>query len=379
MSKSNSDKPRMFIRDLLFLDVIKATSLSEPKNSASINAELERRWHELFPDVPFPKMGLKTIINHIADMKCSGLYNIKVHQNNRLGYYNAADENKVAEESLADETSNVEKEKILFNVAEVIIIATALYRSPSVSTETLQRIMDCLQSAVEIEGSSYLYFLNRHINNWGIPRKNRRDISPVINAIWKNFLDNMIPKKLEFHYRVDETKYIVSPYFFTWENDEMYLIASVDGHHLRHFKMSAIEDLSLLDKNAVPIRELDDYICRVPNIDFTKRDRGGLTIDFPLDKYCREHVYMSSGDTSPIEIVISFRGVLKDDIVTRFGTEVNICKIDDDYYSATITAQENDGLYQWLMQFGDRIRVVSPENVREKLKQRLLDALKLLR
>ena len=87
---------------------------------------------------------------------------------------------------------------------------------------------------------------------------------------------------------------------------------------------------------------------------------------------------MSSGDTSPIEIVITFRGALKDDIVTRFGTEVNIYKIDDDYYSATITAQENDGLYQWLMQFGDRIRVVSPENVREKLKQRLLDALKLL-
>ena len=92
-----------------------------------------------------------------------------------------------------------------------IIIATALYRSPSVSTETLQRIMNCLQSAVEIEGSSYLYFLNRHINNWGVPRKTRRDILPVINVIWKNFLDNMIPKKLEFHYRIDETKYIVSP------------------------------------------------------------------------------------------------------------------------------------------------------------------------
>lgn len=376
MSKNDSDKTRVFVRDLLFLDVIESTSPSEPKNSKEINIELERRWHELFPDVPFPKMGLKTIINHIADMKQSGLYDIKVHPNNRRGYYNAANENKVEEENPVKEIIKVDEEKIFFNTAEAIIIASALYRSPSISTEILEKIMDSLASSVEVEGSSYLYFLNRHINRWGMPRKTERDISPAISVIWNNLMDNRIPKKIKFRYH--KAKYVVSPYFFAWENDEMYLIASVDGHYLHHFKMSTIEDLELVDESATPIRDMEEYKDYVPNIDFSKRDRGGLTIDFPLERYLREHVYMSCGDTLPIEIVIHFRNELKDIIITRFGTELDICEDDDDYFKTTITAQENDGLYQWLMQFGDKIRVISPDNVREKLKQRLLDALKLL-
>lgn len=376
MSKNDSDKTRVFVRDLLFLDVIESTSPSEPKNSKEINIELERRWHELFPDVPFPKMGLKTIINHIADMKQSGLYDIKVHPNNRRGYYNAANENKVEEENPVKEIIKVDEEKIFFNTAEAIIIASALYRSPSISTEILEKIMDSLASSVEVEGSSYLYFLNRHINRWGMPRKTERDISPAISVIWNNFLDNRIPKKIKFRYH--KAKYVVSPYFFACENDEMYLIASVDGHSLHHFKMSTIEDLELVDESAAPIRDMDEYKHYVPNIDFSKRDRGGLTIDFPLERYLREHVYMSCGDTLPIEIVIRFSGSLKNTVIARFGTELKICKDDKGYFRTTITAQENDGLYQWLMQFGDKIRVISPDNVREKLKQRLLDALKLL-
>ena len=40
---SNGDKPRIFVRDLLFLEVLKATSFSEPKNSREINAEIQER------------------------------------------------------------------------------------------------------------------------------------------------------------------------------------------------------------------------------------------------------------------------------------------------------------------------------------------------
>ncbi|MCR5834332.1 MAG: WYL domain-containing protein [Selenomonadaceae bacterium] len=365
----NGSKPRIFVRDLLFLDVIKSTSFSEPKNSREINAEIEKRWNELFPDEQFPKMGVKTIIKHVADMKSSGLYNVKVHPNNRLGYYNVGEEKKN------------EEIKFLY-ISEVIIIATALYRSPDVSVDTLRRIMDCLENLVEVEGASYLLFLKRHMKRWGIPRKTTRDIRSTINKLWKNLTNNIIPKKVKFSY--GNAKYIVSPYFFAWENDELYLIGGTAGQHLKNFKMVEIENLMLVDKEAEPIRKTADYLHYIPDEDFSGRDRGGLTIEFPLDRYIREHIYMASSETLPIEIEIYFRADMKDKILTQFGLiEENICFAEENWdgqkvFSTTITAQENDGLYQWLMQFGDRVKVISPKIVRDNLKQRFCKALNLL-
>lgn len=366
---SNDSKPRIFVRDLLFLDVIKSTSFSEPKNSREINIEIEKGWNELFPNEPFPKMGLKTIIKHIADMKSSGLYNVKVHPNNRLGYYNVSEEKENEEEKFLD-------------IAEVIIIATALYRSPDVSVDMLRRIMDCLEKLVEVEGAAYFLFLKKQMKRWGTPRKTTRDIRSTINKLWKNLTDNIIPKKVKFRY--GNAKYIVSPYFFAWENDELYLIAGTGGQHLKNFKIVAIEKLKLLAEDAEPIRKTADYLHYVPNEDFSGRDRGGLTIDFPLDRYIREHIYMSSSDTLPIEIEIYFRADVKAMILTRFGlNEEDICPVDENWdgqkvFSTTITAQENEGLYQWLMQFGDRVKVIAPKTVRDNLRQRFCKALNLL-
>lgn len=365
----NGSKPRIFVRDLLFLDVIKSTSFSEPKNSREINSEIEKRWRELFPDKPFPKLGLKTIIKHIADMKSSGLYDVKVHPNNRLGYYNVGEENK--------------NEKVQFlDISEVIVIATALYRSPDVSADMLRRIMECLENLVEVEGATYFLFLKRHMKKWGTARKTTRDISSTVNKLWKNLTNNIIPKKVKFSY--DNAKYIVSPYFFAWENDELYLIAGTGGKHLKNFKIVAIENLMLLAEDAEPIRKTADYLHYVPNEDFSGRDRGGLTIDFQLDRYIREHIYMSSSDTLPIEIEFYFRADVKAMILTRFGLiEDNICPAYEIWdgqkvFSTKITAQENEGLYQWLMQFGDKIKVIAPKNVRDNLRQRFCKALNLL-
>lgn len=164
----------------------------------------------------------------------------------------------------------------------------------------------------------------------------------------------------------------------------MYLIAGTSGQHLKHFKIVAIENLMLLDENAEPIRKTADYLHYVPDEDFSGRDRGGLTIDFPLDRYIREHIYMASSDTLPIEMEIYFRADMKDTILTRFGLiKENICSVDEIWdgqkvFGTTITTQENEGLYQWLMQFGDRVKVIAPKTVRDNLRQRFCKALKLL-
>ena len=389
---------RNFVRDLLFIDIIVSTSFNNPKNSNEINEELEKRWQEIFPNETFQKMGAKTIINHVADMKKSKLYDIRCRENTRLGYYNEG------------------AGKILLTSAEAIIIMAALYRSPSISTDELEKILQKIEVTTESEGAAYFYFLKRQIKKFDASRKTKNKILPVVNEIWTNIM-NREPKKIQFNYCAHDSeferqilreknqaiKFKVSPYFFAWENDEIYLIANSDSNYnFSHFKVSLIENLKILDENARPIREITDYIFyklgeekffnmkpyeveeyREDLKNSRERDRGGVTLNFPLDRYLKEHIYLSDGDNLPTKIEILFCEDLKEIILTRFGLNLKITPTgkflqNQKIFSTTLTAQENDGLYQFLMQFGDKIKIISPEKIRETLKKKLLNALKML-
>ena len=400
MAEEEKKKPRMFVRDLLFLDIILSTSLSNPKNSKEINKELEERWKEIFPDEPFPKMGAKTIINHVADMRDSKLYDIRHCNNTRLGYYN---------EGVG---------KFLLTPAETIVVTAALYRSPSISTEELTQMVRKIEVASESEGAAYFYFLNRQIKKFNALRKTKHKILPIINQIWANIMERE-PKKISFNYCTNDAssernrplkyennkpvKFTVSPYFFVFESDELYLIANIDkNNNFTHFKVSLIENLKIIEEKARPIREITDYIFyelgeekflsmkpyeveeyREDLKQSRERDRGGVTIKFPLDRYLQEHVYLSDGEDVPRKIEILFSEDIKDKILTRFGLNLKITPTGESWtnqkvFRATLTAQINEGLYQFFMQFGDKIKIISPAKIREELKRKFLSALKML-
>ena len=402
MAEENAKKkkPRIFVRDLLFLDIILSTSLANPKNSKEINQELEERWKEIFPDETFPKMGAKTIINHVADMKDSKLYDIRHCKNTRLGYYNEG------------------AGKYLFSSAEAIMMTAALYRSPSISVEELKKILQKIEISSESEGASYFYFLNRQIKKFNALRKTKHKILPVINQIWANIMERE-PKKISFNYCTNDSnseknrplmyeknqpvKFTVSPYFFVFESDELYLIANIDkNNNFTHFKVSLMEDLKILNEKSRPIREITDYIFyelgeekflnmkpyeveeyRENLKKSHERDRGGVTLNFPLDRYLQEHIYLGDGEDVPRKIKILFSDDIKDKILTQFGLNLKITPTGEFFgknkiYRTTVTAQINEGLYQFFMQFGDKIKIISPEEIRTELKKKFLCALKML-
>ena len=405
-------KPTTFARDLLFIDIVRNTDIDTPKNSQEIIQELEERWKTLFPEEPFSKCGLSTIIRHIKDMNASELYNIKVCGNNRLGYYNAGEG------------------KYFFTAAEAIVIAMALYRSPSISVEETTKILNKFRNLTDASGESYRYFLNQQIKEWkGVRRKTQRDILPIIDKIWSAIIDK---KKIKFNFykhnmnaqkkmelvknkkgRVIE--YEVSPYFLVWESDECYLIAHnpkqdlPDKHQLSHFKVSLMENVKkVLVGETAPLSFVDNYeryIMESQNIYTLDRTRSRiprtvknfddvehmvgeeLTKNFSLDRYMREHIYMSSSKLDLVDVKIYFKESFMETILTRFYVKKETLLISptgelwegERVFRATITVQENDGLYQWLMQHSNKVIVNSPENIRQNLKKRHLEALDLLK
>ena len=141
-----------FIKDLLMINALQDTDRENPKTAREIIKEVETKLHELFPD-DFPESDVElltdskkfkvppTVSRIVNDMNLlPELYKIETCSDKKLGYYNAN-----------------EGKDFLFTPAEFALIAIALYRTPSISTEETKTIIKKFKSLVGITGDMFSY------------------------------------------------------------------------------------------------------------------------------------------------------------------------------------------------------------------------------
>ena len=409
---------KTFLKDLLIIDALQNTDKENPKTAREIIKEVDERLYKLFPnDFPEPKDSeptktvTATISRHIHDMNLlPELYKIVRHENNKLGYYNA-----------------MEGKEFLFTPAEFALIAIALYRTPSISSEETETIIEKFKSLIGTTGDMFSYALvDRQIKVWkGIRRKTHREILPIIlkllNAIIEEKQISFNLYQRSFRYKGEKVplqarqkqrkpdEYIietfrVSPYFLVWENDECYLIAyshypnydSTEGHQLTHFKISLIENLKVLEDDIESLRKIGSYARYVMETHpfytrnaigrrlreitcFLRADTREISFkNFSLDRYMREHIYMTTNDAPMVDVTIEFEEDFLETMLTQLTLKQRVepPANNDKKFKTIMTVQDNDGLYQWLMRYCDKVTVLGPKQVKEKLREKFETALK---
>ena len=107
-------------------------------------------------------------------------------------------------------------------------------------------------------------------------------------------------------------------------------------------------------------------------------------VQFSLDRYMRENVFMFHDDSPVVDVRLYFKEDFTQTLMAQFNLDRNTIKLyptgrtfpnGEPIISAIITVQANEGFYMWLMQQGNKVTVAEPESVRQKLKQKYLDAL----
>lgn len=406
---------KTFIKDLLIIDALQNSDRDNPKTAREILEEVQRRLSELYPedftafedDKKFPKGVSATISRHIQDMNSTGLYDIKVHHDNKLGYYNAT-----------------EGKNFPFTPAEFALIAIALYRTPSISTEETKEILKKFENLIGLTGNMFSYaMVKKQIEQWsGIRRKTAGRVLPIITELLKAIIEarkitfnlyersfNDADEKISLQKRFKTRKkdeeiiitYKVSPYFLVWENDECYLIGhdpkndTPEGQQLSHFKISLIANLKILDEKIMPLRKIDFYaryamephpyytdsatrdrLDEIENI--LQSDKRETTFkNFSLDRYMREHIYMVTNNLPTVDVTIEFDKDFLETIFTQLTSKQKVTPSanDNGKWQTIMTVQDNDGLYQWLLRYSDKVKVISPKKIRDKLRQRLNSAL----
>ena len=165
------------------------------------------------------------------------------------------------------------------------------------------------------------------------------------------------PEKIKFKYleysidnvnqQVERGKgrvYVVSPYYIIINDGNYYLLAFDDkSKKIRTYRVDRMKDVA-----------------------FTGEPREGKEVFDKIDLYTYTKRVFSMFGGEQKRVTIRFINPLLDTVVDRFGKEgVIYKKVDDTHFSVTVKVEISDQFYGWLLGFGRKVKILTPDDVKE--------------
>lgn len=232
--------------------------------------------------------------------------------------------------------------------SELRLLIDSVLFSKHISERYAQEIIDKLQSLGSIsfrQRCKSVYRANR------ICREKNPNLFLNIDDIGKAIADDSkvsfcyneygIDKKLKV---ISDEKVVLNPYQLIAANNHYYLVGKKDAtEKILSFRIEKITDFEILN---------------IP------RDKTNGRIDFDLNKYVNEHPYMYSGKSEKIILKITDKAI--GEVIDAFG-DFSVIKKDGDVAVIKISASVAD-VYDWARRFCDMAEVISPQELRNKLR-----------
>jgi len=167
------------------------------------------------------------------------------------------------------------------------------------------------------------------------------------NQISFKYFEYTIDKKKQ--YRNDGNKYIASPYALTWDDENYYMISYYEKYNgITHFRVDKMENIEITDQKS-------------------------RSEEINIVEYTKKIFSMYGGEEETVKI--QFDNSLLSVIIDRFGMNVITHKVDEDSFIAIFKVEISPPFWGWLFQFGNKAKIVEPEDVREEF-VRFIDTVK---
>lgn len=151
----------------------------------------------------------------------------------------------------------------------------------------------------------------------------------------------------------------VSPYALVWADDHYYLICNNEKYNnLMHLRLDRMKSVKITNENWRHFSEVCEYKDEFNTADYT-------------DKVFN----MFSGEEK--EIVLDCSTEILEQVIDRFSDRIFIRSAGDNRFVFSHKAYVSDGLVTWIMQFGDKMRVKSPESLKTAIMDRANAVLKI--
>ena len=153
---------------------------------------------------------------------------------------------------------------------------------------------------------------------------------------------------------VEEKRFVVSPYALIWSNDHYYLVCNNAKYdNLMHTRIDRMKKVEMTNARMRNYAEVSPYV-----------------MFFDAADYAGKLFNMFSGDVQQLEFICDDE--LLEEILDRFGSGAVITQAapGEPRFRVQTKGVVSDGLVSWVMQFADKIEVVSPRSLREQMKTR---------
>ena len=245
-----------------------------------------------------------------------------------------------------------------FDETEATYIIDALFSSKSIDSRQAKKISEEVSSCFsryQKKDFSYIYKTSE------INRTENKQVLYNISIIHEAMKQN---KRVGFQYlgydkngnaeeRMNGYQYIVSPYYLVNNFGRYFLLCNYREKY-RPIQIFRVDQMvNPVIKDDWPIKQL--------------KDLKDAPKDFSITKYLNEHIYMFDGETVDAEIKLLGEwgvSILKD----WFGDNAKM--VNSDKLIARVKCNEV-ALYYWLLQYCDCAVVLSPLELRDKVKKGL--------
>lgn len=154
-------------------------------------------------------------------------------------------------------------------------------------------------------------------------------------------------KKLKY----DGYIYIFSPYKLIWNGDYYYVVGYSEKHKgIGSFRL--------------------DRMARQPNV--LDEDAVNPPKGFNLNTYLNSMFRMYNGQRKEIELICD--NDVMDAIIDKFGKDVKVLANDMKSFRVIVNTAVGSVFYSWVFGFGGKVKIKSPEEVKEQYKQMVLNS-----
>ncbi|MEE1026650.1 MAG: WYL domain-containing protein [Acutalibacteraceae bacterium] len=141
----------------------------------------------------------------------------------------------------------------------------------------------------------------------------------------------------------------VSPYALIWADDHYYLVCNNEKYdNLMHLRLDRMKKVTVINENYRHFSEVSEY-----------------KTEFNTADYSAKVFNMFSGTEE--EIVLDCSNDILEQVIDRFSDKIFIRQKDPSRFLFSHKAYISDGLVTWIMQFGSKMRVESPDSLKEKI------------
>lgn len=167
------------------------------------------------------------------------------------------------------------------------------------------------------------------------------DAIAVNKQITFKYFDLNVDKKKV--YRKEGNSYRETPISLTWDDENYYLITYKAKYgNFAHYRVDKMDSIEITDETRImPEKEFD------------------------LSVYAKSVFGMFGGEETNVSI--KFENELVGVVFDRFGTDISIIKTDEKHFICNVKVAVSPHFLTWVMSFGKRAKIISPENVIEEM------------